>query len=303
MLKDKYGRRADSIIISSGGIYAFWGVEPPPNAVRTARDFDVELAGQKSRAIHLGMTEAADIIFCMTSRQKSHLISRFPWFEDKIHILNQYALGSKDEELSGDDHEKYDIEDPIGNSIDIYRNIFDEIKTSLARILTRWEEEKTFRREMSASYRIAVSCDHAGYDLKINILEYLRNMGHKVEDFGAHSAEKAVDYPDYARPVAESVANGKNDYGIVICGSGIGISIAANKIRGIRAFPCRSIIEARLSRQHNDTNVLGLGGRLTTPLVAREIVETWLSTHFEGGRHQRRVDKIEANPTACRANE
>lgn len=294
MLMDKYGKKADDIMVSSAGIYAFAGVSPPPGAIRVAEEFEVDLSTQKSRTIHLQMMESADIIFCMTSRQRAHLISRFPWFEDKLHILKRYAMNvDSHAEEKEEDEELYDIPDPIGQGMDVYRKTFADIRESLRLVIERWESEKAFREMVSTNYRIAVASDHAGYNLKQNIIEYLVELGHTVQDFGTDSADRSVDYPDFGRKAAESVANKENDYGIVCCGSGIGISIAANKVKGIRSFPCRTTIEARLSRQHNDVNVLALGERLTTPTVARELVKVWLSTPFDGGRHERRVCKLE----------
>ena len=299
LLQEKYGNKADDINISSAGIYAFAGVSPPPNAIKVAREFGVDLSTQKSRTIHLKMMESADIIFCMTSRQRSHLISRFPWFEDKLHVIKKYALGvegSHDE--NEEDEEFYDIQDPIGQGIAVYKKTFTEISDSLKKVIERWETEEGFRKHISSRYRIAVGSDHAGYDLKVDIIDFLEELGHIVTDLGTNSPDKSVDYPQYGKMVSESVVKGENDFGIVFCGSGIGISIAANKVKGARSFPCRSPIEAELSRLHNDCNVLGLGGRLTTPLVAREIVKTWLATPFEGGRHERRVCQIDENMEA-----
>lgn len=140
--------------------------------------------------------------------------------------------------------------------------------------------------------RIAIGADHRGLELKQFIIELLTRMGHSYQDFGAHTAD-SVDYPDIAQKVAERVASGDFDLGILICDTGIGMCIAANKVRGIRAALCHDAFGARRARQHNDANILclGTGGRQDT---VREIVETFLSTQFEGERHQRRLDKIKA---------
>ena len=140
--------------------------------------------------------------------------------------------------------------------------------------------------------RIAIGCDHAGIDYKEAIkLHLLTSIQSEIIDVGTYSTE-SVDYPDYGKKVGELVANGEADQGIVICGTGIGISIAANKVKGIRAALCYDIYTATMARQHNDANVLALGAR-TTPLdLAYAIVDIFLSTAFEGGRHQQRVDKL-----------
>ncbi len=137
--------------------------------------------------------------------------------------------------------------------------------------------------------KIAIASDHAGFELKELIKKDLPEL--KLEDLGTYSSD-SVDYPDFGIKLAESVANNTFDRGIVICGSGIGMSIAANKVKGIRAALCQTKEFAELSRRHNDANVLVLSGRFISHYLAKEIIEIWLSTPFEGGRHQRRIDKI-----------
>ena len=138
---------------------------------------------------------------------------------------------------------------------------------------------------------LALGSDHAGLALKNHLLQWLETQGITCKDYGVFDTT-SMDYPDIARPVAEAVAKGTHERGILICGSGIGINISANKVHGIRAAQCHDPVSAKLSRQHNDANILTLGDRIVTPLIAEAIVEAWLNTPFEGGRHQRRVDKI-----------
>jgi ribose 5-phosphate isomerase B len=141
--------------------------------------------------------------------------------------------------------------------------------------------------------RIALGADHAGIQLKAEIRRLLDERGIAYTDFGTETTD-SVDYPDFADRVAHAVASGEFDRGLLFCGSGIGMAIAANKVAGIRAAPVVDETSARLSREHNDANVLALGERLTPPDVARQLVNTFLDTPFAGGRHQRRVDKISA---------
>ena len=141
--------------------------------------------------------------------------------------------------------------------------------------------------------RIAIGSDHAGYQLKEIIKSRLADSGVEVDDLGTTS-EASVDYPDYAAAVARRVASGASDRGILVCGTGIGMAISANKVHGIRAASVESLEAARLSRAHNDANVLTLGARITPADLALEIVRIFLATPFDGGRHQRRVDKITA---------
>lgn len=137
-----------------------------------------------------------------------------------------------------------------------------------------------------------MGADHGGFRLKEIIKEYLQKKPNlQVIDFGTDS-ENSVDYPVYGEKVAQAVAKGQADRGIVFCGTGIGISIVANKISGIRAANCTSVLMAEMSRRHNDANVLALGGRILEPDLAKKIVEVWLTTPFEGDRHQRRLDQI-----------
>jgi ribose 5-phosphate isomerase B len=139
--------------------------------------------------------------------------------------------------------------------------------------------------------RVAIGSDHAGFPLKDWLREVLRELGVEVQDLGTHD-ETSVDYVDFARRVAEAVAGGEADRGIAICGTGVGTSITANKVPGIRAALCHEGYTARMSREHNDANVLCLGGRVVGRELAAEIVRIFLSTNFGGGRHARRVDKI-----------
>lgn len=141
------------------------------------------------------------------------------------------------------------------------------------------------------TYHIAIGADHAGYQLKNVIADYLRSLGHTVEDFGTHS-EQSVDYPDFAHPVANAIESGKAKFGVLICGSANGISMAANKHAGIRAAVCWNREVAKLARQHNDANILSLPARFISIEEAKVCVDVFLSTDFEGGRHQNRVNKI-----------
>lgn len=141
--------------------------------------------------------------------------------------------------------------------------------------------------------KIAIASDHGGYDLKEQVKAWLQEMGHEAVDCGCHSKE-SCDYPDFGAAAAQAVASGQCERGIVICTTGIGISIAANKVRGIRCALCADPLSAEMTRRHNDANMLAMGAGVVGPLLARRIVETFLATGFEGGRHQRRVDKIMA---------
>lgn len=139
--------------------------------------------------------------------------------------------------------------------------------------------------------KIAVGNDHRGVAVKQRLQDMLQGLGHTVDDFGALSAASA-DYPDYAIPVAEAIASGKDERGVLICATGHGMCIAANKVHGVRAVNCRDVVDAEMSRLHNDANVLCLSADLLSEEVIERMVKTWLETRFEGGRHERRLEKV-----------
>ncbi|HHU69092.1 MAG TPA: ribose 5-phosphate isomerase B [Thermoanaerobacterales bacterium] len=139
--------------------------------------------------------------------------------------------------------------------------------------------------------KIAVGSDHGGFNLKKIIIEHLKEKGIDYEDLGCFTPD-SVDYPDIAFPLAKRVAKGEFDRGIIICGTGIGVSIVANKVPGIRAAVCSDCFSAKASREHNDANILTLGERVIGPGLAKEILDVWLEAEFQGGRHETRVNKI-----------
>lgn len=139
--------------------------------------------------------------------------------------------------------------------------------------------------------KIAIASDHGGYVLKEDIKSYLEELKVDYHDFGCHGPE-SVDYPEYAKIAAQSVANGECKYAIIVCGTGIGVAIAANKVKGVRAANCHDCFSAQATREHNDANVLTLGERVVGPGLAKMIVKIFLETEFQGGRHQRRIDQI-----------
>ena len=140
--------------------------------------------------------------------------------------------------------------------------------------------------------RIAIGCDHVGFEMKAQLIDYLKTKGFEITDCGTHSAQR-TDYPTYGKAVAQAVVNGEADCGILVCGTGVGISIAANKTKGIRAVVCSEPYSAQLSKQHNNTNVLAFGARVIGIELAKMIVDAWLNAEFEGGRHAERINMLE----------
>ena len=145
--------------------------------------------------------------------------------------------------------------------------------------------------------KIAIGCDHAALTLKNAVREHLQELGHEVRDFGIYEAGEKCDYPEKAAEVARFVRDGGAERGILVCGTGVGMAIAANKVRGIRACCCSDSFSARMARAHNDANILTFGERVVGQGLALELVDAFLTTEFEGGRHQRRVDLITALET------
>ena len=139
--------------------------------------------------------------------------------------------------------------------------------------------------------KLAIGSDHVGFELKPVIIEYLEELGHEVTDFGPYSSER-TDYPIYGKKVAEEVAAGNFDCGILICGTGVGISISANKVKSIRAVVCSEPYSARLSKEHNNTNILAFGSRVVGSELDKMIVKEWLDAKFEGGRHYKRIEML-----------
>ena len=142
--------------------------------------------------------------------------------------------------------------------------------------------------------KIAIACDHGALDMKNMLVSYLEGQGHAVTDFGTHT-NASCDYPEFAAAAAQAVASGECQRGIVLCTTGIGMSIAANKVKGIRCALLSDVVSARLTREHNDTNMMAMGAGIVGNILAQQIVDTWLGTEFSGGqRHQRRIDKVMA---------
>src|SRR6185369_16439805 len=188
-----------------------------------------------------------------------------------------------------------DISDPIGGSLEVYLECRDQIEQGIASMLKFIDQ--TFGGPAAGATRektvhVALGADHAGYELKEALRQHLEKRGLRVLDFGANSTVSS-DYPDFARAVAHAVAEQKSDLGLLVCASGVGMSITANKVPGVRAALVFDEKMAALARQHNNANVLCLGGRFVGPEQAKKIVDAFLEAHFEGGRHARRADKVE----------
>jgi RpiB/LacA/LacB family sugar-phosphate isomerase len=273
--------------VLSAGLGAVNGQPPSENAIRAMRDLGVDITAQRSRMLTAELVNQADYIFGMTHSHVDAINLLYPQAAEKTFLLREF-----DDTL--DAYEK-DISDPIGCSYEVYANCRDQIEQGIATILKFIEHTTAGPLGGLAGERattIAVGADHAGYELKEIIKRHLQQRGLTVADAGTHSTA-STDYPDHAQQVAQAVAAGKTDLGILVCSTGVGMSITANKVAGVRAALVFDEPMATLARQHNDANILCLGAKQTPPDLAVKIVDAFLNAKFEGGRHERRVNKIE----------
>jgi glycine hydroxymethyltransferase len=279
------------IQVRSAGVGATDGQPPSSNAVRVMKELGIDIADLRSQMLTAELVREATMIFGMTRGHVDSILLLYPQAAEKTFLLREF-----DDTL--EPYEK-DIADPIGGSYEVYRICRDQIEQGIASLL-RFVDQANARVEESIaagkSLRVVMGADHAGFELKQALKEQLNHWDVAVTDLGAHSSESA-DYPDYAQQVGRSVAAGEQDLGVLICGTGIGMSIAANKIPGVRAAMVCDPAMATLARQHNNANVLCLGGRSITLEQAQAVLEAFLQAQFEGGRHQVRVAKLEAPAT------
>jgi len=276
------------IKISSAGLNASPGAPASPEAIEVMRGYGVDLATHLAREIEKEELAAADLILTMTHAQKKQMLKVYPSLKDRVFVLREFLHGR-----DGTDSPHDDLPDPFGQPVEVYRRCAADLEKDLRALiqLLATEESGIGRQKGEREMRIALGADHAGFLLKEEIAKYLQQKGYEFKDFGVFSTE-SVDYPDQAAIVARAVASGQFDQGIIICGTGIGVSISANKIKGIRAALCHDVFSAQMARVHNDSNVLAMGARVVGPGLALAIVEAYLKGEFAGGRHQRRVDKM-----------
>jgi RpiB/LacA/LacB family sugar-phosphate isomerase len=274
--------------VLSAGIGAIDGQPPTPHSVQAMRELGVDISGQRSRALTAELVREADFIFGMTHAHVDTIALLYPQAAEKTFLLLEF-----DEML--EPFEK-DIADPIGSPYPVYVNCRDQIEHGIASLLKFMEQHEILPAPHGAKTNtianFALGADHGGFDLKETLKKYLQQRGLTVRDFGALTRDPADDYPDFAQPVAQAVVDGRAELGLLVCTSGVGIYIAANKIPGARAGQAFNEKDADLMRRHNDVNVLCLAGD-TQPELAKKILDAFISAKFEGGRHERRVDKLD----------
>lgn len=297
------GRQVDNVEVISAGSAAAQGDPASPEAMAVMAEYRLDLSGHRSRRLTREMVEGADLILTMTGHLREDLRHCWPERSGAIFTLKEYAAGGTASESGGD------VPDPFMQGLERYRDCAADLKPSVTAAIDRFLHgrlegglgaegkggfmSKRCRMLEGCGLRIALGSDHAGYYLKEEIKAFLVEKGIEHQDFGVFSTESS-DYPDLALKVAEAIAGRHCDRGILTCGTGIGVAITANKVPGIRAALCHDVFSARASREHNDANVLTMGGRVIGPGLARDIVEVWLTSEFAGGRHLKRLDKIDA---------
>ena len=276
--------RGDYRVVSAG-LGAMDGQPPSAYAVQAVKELGIDISSQRSRMLTPELVAQADFIFGMTHSHIDTVAMLYPAAGEKTFLLREF-----DETL--DQFEK-DISDPIGGSYEVYLNCRDQIEQGIASLLRFIEQGDASDGAASAqNTRVALGADHAGFELKEALRHYLEERGISVADLGSKSKE-SCDYTDFAQAVGQSVAQGRAEFGVLVCTTGIGMSIAANKVPGVRAALVTDEEIAALARRHNNANVLCLAAKSTSPKAAANILQSFLNTQFEGGRHERRVNKME----------
>ncbi len=276
--------------IVSAGIGAVDGEVPTQHSVQAMREIGINISHQRSRALTSELVRSADLILGMTHSHTDTVALLYPKAAEKTFLLREF-----DETL--EPYEK-DISDPIGSPYHIYVECRDQIEQGIVTLLKFMEQHnflsKNQNQSSSAVINFALGADHGGLELKESLKAFLRERGLTVSDFGATTKDPADDYPDFAKPVAQAVADGKAELGLLVCTSGVGICITANKVTGVRAGVAEDVETASMMRQHNDVNVLCLSGKKTSAELGKKILDAFIKAKFEGGRHERRVLKMDS---------
>jgi RpiB/LacA/LacB family sugar-phosphate isomerase len=283
----RHATKGKAYVAMSAGIGAVNGQPPSTHAVRAMRDLGIEISHQRSRMLTADLVNQADYIFGMTHNHVDAVLLLYPHAAEKTFLLREF-----DETLH--DYEK-DISDPIGGSFEVYCECRDQIAQGIAAMMNFIEQNEAnpHRPVSTDKLTYAIGADHAGFELKQAIKQTLAKSGATIHDVGTDTTA-STDYPDYATAVAKQVAEGRADFGILCCSTGVGMSITANKVPGVRAALVFNAEMGRLAKAHNNANILCFGAQQTTPAEAERILEAFITTEFEGGRHDRRVHKIEA---------
>ena len=275
--------------ILSAGLGAVDGQAPTNHSVQAMKEVGIDISWQRSRALTAELVRSADLILGMTHSHTETVALLYPKAAEKTFLLREF-----DETL--EDYEK-DISDPIGSSYHVYLDCRDQIEQGIVTLLKFMEQHNFLSKNPTPAsttiVNFAIGADHGGFELKETLKAFLRERGLSVMDCGATSQDPADDYPDFALSVAQAVGAGKVELGLLVCTSGVGVTITANKVAGVRAALVSDEETAGLCRQHNDVNTLCLSGKKTPAELARKILAAFISAKFEGGRHARRVRKMD----------
>jgi RpiB/LacA/LacB family sugar-phosphate isomerase len=288
--RETHGRGAFRVL--SAGLGAMDGQPPTAHSVEAMHKLGVDISEQRSRMLTADLVRQADYIFGMTHSHVDTVALLYPQAAEKTFLLREF-----DDTLES--FEK-DIGDPIGSTYEVYEDCRNQIEQGIASLLKFMEQHEILTgitTKTTPAVAFALGADHGGFDLKESLKQHLQQHGLSVTDFGAKSKEPGDDYPDFAQPAAQAVAAGRAEFGLLVCTSGIGMNIAANKVPGVRAALVADAPTAALVRQHNNVNVLCLAGKTTSAETGRKILDAFLNAKFEGGRHERRVDKLESRLT------
>ncbi len=287
-------KNVSDIEVSSAGVATGYGQPPSPHAVEVLRPYGVDIASLRSQPVTEDLVENATHIFVMTRGHLEALQMYFPEAADKTYLFREFDETARNGNI--------DVPDPIGLGIDAYYECRDTLKRAIPGIVRFLNHSSTMTTPepttttpaapATRTLRIALGADHGGIELKQAVHTHLTKKGYVVSDFGAHSHE-SVDYPDYAETVSRRMIAGEADFGILVCKSGIGMSIAANRFPQIRAALLDNAEDAKVTRLHNNSNVLCLSANHVETAAVGRIVDAFLGTAFEGGRHERRVEKLD----------
>lgn len=286
ILRHRLGADA-GITVSSAGLMALDGAPASESSVRALKEWGMDASAHRSRMINADMVRSADRILVMTDMHRAELLRLYPEARGKVFLLKSFGVDGRTE----------NIPDPIGLTLDVYRRVRDQIDEGISDLILYLMDSGVMRTrdpERLQEMKIAIGSDHGGFEIKEAVKKQLAGMkGIEVEDVGCFGTD-SVDYPDYASEVARRVSDGEVDRGILVCTSGIGMCIMANRFPRVRAGLCTTPRMAKMARTHNNVNVLTLGGSLVSAEEAEAIVEEWLRSEYEsGGRHDRRLTKIQ----------
>ena len=270
--------RVPGIQVLSRGLVVLFPEPYNPKAAAILRGRGIPLGNGESAALDAADFGENTLVLTMDREQQKKILDDYPAAMNVFSIM-EYAGGAGD------------IMDPYGGDMDVYALFYEAINTWVVQVENKLYEE--YRSKKGDNKMIALGSDHGGYDLKVKVMEHLAQLGLEYKDFGTYD-KNSCDYPVYGRAAAEAVADGSCDRGIVICTTGIGISITANKVKGIRCALCTSTYQAEMTRLHNDANMLALGANTVSEELAMEIVDKFLNTAYSNEeRHTRRINLIE----------